>query len=121
MRKQPPRLAQLLAAMTSPAGPSRDGLLGDLCEGYSERCESQGWLRAYLWYWYQALFAALRATRPNAPVTGLKPAGTVAEALTSMVVAEIMVTGAISTAAPARESPTWENPCCKTWPTRCDS
>ncbi len=29
MSKQPPRLAQLLAAMTSPAGPSRDGLLAN--------------------------------------------------------------------------------------------
>ena len=60
MRTRPPRLAQFLATISSPAGPSRDGLLGDLCEGYSERCESKGWLRAYLWYWYQALFAALR-------------------------------------------------------------
>ncbi len=60
MRPRPPRLAQFLATISSPAGPSRDGLLGDLCEGYSERCESKGWLRAYLWYWYQALFAALR-------------------------------------------------------------
>lgn len=57
---EPPRLARWLVSRVVPAGPSRDGLLGDMAELFADRCDVEGRFRAGLWYRFEATRAVFR-------------------------------------------------------------
>jgi putative ABC transport system permease protein len=57
---RPPRLARWLISRVVPAGPSRDGLVGDMDELFADRCEAGGRFVAGLWYHAEAIRAVVR-------------------------------------------------------------
>lgn len=59
MNARPPRPLRRLLAAFLPAGPVREGLVGDLDELYAERAR-RGRIRAVVWYARQVLSAAVR-------------------------------------------------------------